>query len=87
MKPGPRTRTGSLSETERTQICNSIVARHDVPLCRVRSQSKRPVLVRARQAVWVALLDSGMSLAAAGQWTGGHHHTTVLHGSRKARAS
>lgn len=66
------------------QLGNEIAARHGVPLVRVRSQSKRPAIVRARQEFWVALLDAGFSLSQAGRATGGHHHTTVLHGRRVA---
>ncbi len=65
---------------------NEIAARHGVPLCRVRGPSKKPSLVAARQEYWLALGEAGLSLAQAGRVTGGHHHTTVLHGRRMALA-
>lgn len=51
-----------------------------------------PELVAVRQTIWWRMYveregllphDSGYSLADAGRATGGHHHTTVIHGLQK----
>ena len=67
-------------------IGKTIAARHRVPLDTIRSKTKLRSVVRARQEYWVALQDAGLSLARAGQITGGHDHTTVLYGVRQHRA-
>ena len=43
-------------------------------------------LVRARWAVMLALREAGWSSARIGRALGGRHHTTVLHGLKRAEA-
>jgi len=81
-----RPRAAFTPAPELIALGNEIAARYGVPLCRVRGPSKKPSLVAARQDWWLALGEAGLTLSQAGRVTGGHHHTTVLHGRRVAKA-
>lgn len=47
---------------------------------------RRDVVLRRQAAMWILHRVDGFSTTLVGRWLGGRHHTTVVHGVRRAEA-
>lgn len=73
-----------VSEARAQHIIESVARRHNIDAKSLKMPCRHAYVYAARRAAWVALHDAGMAYAAIGRFTN-HHHSSVMHGIKRAR--
>lgn len=80
-----RIRQGPEHSRDLRRIACATAELHGVSVAELRGPSHERRIAWPRQELMLAAHKAGHSLTRIGDYLGGRHHTTVLHGIRRAR--